>query len=184
MTKKEIIATLKENGVKFNSKATKEELEQLLSDTAEEIVAEYEEELAEEEAVEEEAVEEEAVVEEAKAEKKPEQKKANKVVYTNYTSKKNLLKDHSEMETPNNQEKIFHNGFTYSITEDGKYVAVTYYFSKGAFYKYGLATLDEDMQVVDVAFKDSIKEVKAAIKAIYYPEAEAKEEPAAVEEEA
>lgn len=155
MTKKEIIVALKEAGVKFNSKATVAELEAMLVATTNDATVEQAAEEATEQAA-----------EDKKAEKK------QKVVYSNYTSKKNLLKDYPNMETDNNQSKIFHNGFTYSITEDKQYVAVTYYYSKGAFYKYGLAKLNEDMQVDEVAYKDSIRDVKAAIKNIYYPEVE------------
>lgn len=156
MNKKEIIATLKELGVKFNSKATKEELEALLADAQ---ASSNDEAVATENA-------------DAEGEKKDEKPAPQKVKYSAYTSKKNLLADFPAMDTENNLAKIFKNGFTYSITEDHKYVAVTYYFSKGAFYKYAAAELDDDMQVVDVKYADSIKEVKAGIKAIYFPQAE------------
>lgn len=158
MTKKEIIVALKEAGVKFNSKATVAELEAMLVATTNDATAEQ--------AAEEAAAEDKPTEGDKKAEKK------QNVVYSNYTSKKNLLKDYPNMETDNNQSKIFRNGFTYSITEDKQYVAVTYYYSKGAFYKYGLAKLNEDMQVDGVTYKDSIRDVKAAIKNIYYPEVE------------
>lgn len=149
---------LKELGVKFNSKTTKEELEALLA------------EAQNGKATEQEVATIEAIEEPTKEDKKAGNKQ--KVIYANYTSKKNLLKDHPNMETANNQTKIFHNGFTYSITEDEKYVAVTYYYSKGQIYKYALASLDNNMQVNELTYKNSIKEVKAAIKAIYYPEAQ------------
>lgn len=181
MTKKEIIVALKETGVKFNAKAGKEELEALLQAATAGDATEQAADAAGEEAKVEEPVEEKAEEEQKPA---AEEKKSNRVVYSNYTSKKNLLKDYPNMETENNQTKIFHNGFTYSITEDRQYIAVTYYYSKGAFYKYGLAKLNENMQVDEVAYKDSIKEVKAAIKDIYHPAPQVTEEPAAEEEEA
>lgn len=175
MTKKQIMEALASNGVKFNKKSTKEELEALLESTiqaatesqaAEEQTAE---EPAEQEAAPEEQAAEPAAEEGSKAEeKKPEEKKA-KVVYQNYTSKKNLLKDYPQMETETNQILIFHHGFTYGVTAG--HIAVTYYFSKGNYYQYADAQVDENMQVTKVDLYPSIKEVKAAIKAQLFPEA-------------
>ena len=106
---------------------------------------------------------------EAKAETKKAEKKTEKKAsaYENYTSKKNLLAVHPAMESENNMQKIFHNGFTYCITADHKYVAVTYYFSKTKSYKYACVTLDEKMQATTVEYGDSIKAAKAIIAGKY-----------------
>lgn len=164
MTKKQIMEALASNGVKFNKKSTKEELEALLEST----IQTAEEQTAEEPAEQEAAPEEQATEEKTAEEKKTEEKKA-KVVYKNYTSKKNLLKDYPQMETEANQKSIFHHGFTYGVTTG--HIAVTYYFSKGNYYQYADTQVDENMQVTKVDLYQSIKEVKEAIKAQLFPEA-------------
>lgn len=150
MTKNQIMEALVSNGVKFNKKSTREELEALLESTIQ-------------------AAAEEQAAEPAAEEKKPEEKKA-KVAYQSYTSRKNLLKDYPQMETEINQKMIFNHGFTYGMTTSG-HIAVTYYYSKGNFYKYADAEIDGNMQVTKVVFYKSIKEAKAAIKAQLFPEA-------------
>lgn len=168
MTKKEIIKNLKELGVKFNGKATKEELENILATATtqnkEEEEMKNEITTVAEELVNAATVTEETATEETAAE---ETKKATKVKYTNYTSKKNLLKDFPNMQTETNQAKVFKNGFTYSLSEDNRYLAVTYFFSKGYIYKYAMVVLDDDMQAASVTYYDTIKEVKAAIREEY-----------------
>lgn len=175
MTKKQIMEALASNGVKFNKKSTKEELEALLEST----IQTAEEQTAEEPA-EQEAAPEEQAAEPVAEEKKPEEKKA-KVVYKNYTSKKNLLKDYPQMETEANQKSIFHHGFTYGVTTG--HIAVTYYFSKGNYYQYADAQVDENMQVTKVDLYQSIKEVKEAIKAQLFPEAGVEVEAPVAEQE-
>lgn len=164
MTKKQIMEALASNGVKFNKKSTKEELEALLEST---IQAATESPAAEEQTAEEGS--------------KAEEKKA-KVVYKNYTSKKNLLKDYPQMEAEANQKSIFHHGFTYGVTTG--HIAVTYYFSKGNYYQYADAHVDENMQVTKVDFYESIKDAKAAIKAQLFPEAGLEVEAPVTEQEA
>lgn len=176
MTKKQIMEALASNGVKFNKKSTKEELEALLEST----IQIAEEQTAEEPAEQEAAPEEQATEEKTAEEKKPEEKKA-KVVYKNYTSKKNLLKDYPQMETEANQKSIFHHGFTYGVTTG--HIAVTYYFSKGNYYQYADAQVDENMQVTKVDLYQSIKEVKEAIKAQLFPEAGVEVEAPVAEQE-
>lgn len=160
MTKNQIMEALANNNVKFNKKSTREELEALLEST---IQAATESQTAEQE-----AAPEEQAAEPAAEEKKPEEKKA-KVVYKSYTSKKNLLKDYPQMETEINQNIIFNHGFTYGVTNG--HIAVTYYFSKGNYYKYADAQVDDNMQVTRIRFYQSIKDVKAIIKAQLFPEA-------------
>lgn len=160
MTKNQIMEALVSNGVKFNKKSTREELEALLESTIQAA--------AEEQTAEQEAAPEEQAAEPAAEEKKPEEKKA-KVAYQSYTSRKNLLKDYPQMETEINQKMIFNHGFTYGVTSG--HIAVTYYYSKGNFYKYADAEIDGNMQVTKVVFYKSIKEAKAAIKAQLFPEA-------------
>lgn len=176
MTKKQIMEALASNGVKFNKKSTKEELEALLEST----IQTAEEQTAEEPAEQEAAPEEQATEEKTAEEKKTEEKKA-KVVYKNYTSKKNLLKDYPQMETEANQKSIFHHGFTYGVTTG--HIAVTYYFSKGNYYQYADAQVDENMQVTKVDLYQSIKEVKEAIKAQLFPEAGVEVEAPVAEQE-
>lgn len=177
MTKKQIMEALASNGVKFNKKSTKKELETLLEST---IQVATESQTAEEDSKAEEKKEEkDSKEEEPKAEEKKAEKKKAKVVYKNYTSKKNLLKDYPQMETEANQKSIFHHGFTYGVTTG--HIAVTYYFSKGNYYQYADAQVDDNMQVTKVDLYPSIKEVKAAIKAQLFPEAGAEVE-APVEE--
>lgn len=177
MTKKQIMEALASNGVKFNKKSTKKELETLLEST---IQVATESQTAEEDSKAEEKKEEkDSKEEEPKAEEKKAEKKKAKVVYKNYTSKKNLLKDYPQMETEANQKSIFHHGFTYGVTTG--HIAVTYYFSKGNYYQYADAQVDDNMQVTKVDLYPSIKEAKAAIKAQLFPEAGAEVE-APVEE--
>lgn len=166
MTKKQIMEALTSNGVEFNKKSTKEELEALLEST---IQVATESQAAAEEPVEQEAAPEEQAAEPAAEEDSKAEEKKAKVVYKSYTSKKNLLKDYPQMETEANQKSIFSHGFTYGITTG--HIAVTYYFSKGNYYKYADAQVDDNMQVVKVDFYQSIKEAKAAIKAQLFPEA-------------
>lgn len=169
MTKKQIMEALASNGVKFNKKSTKEELEAILESTIQAATESQtaEEQTAEEPAEQEAAPEEQAAEPAAEENSKAEEKKA-KVVYKNYTSKKNLLKDYPQMETEANQKSVFHHGFTYGVTTG--HIAVTYYFSKGNYYQYADAQVDDNMQVTKVDLYPSIKEVKAAIKAQLFPE--------------
>lgn len=181
MTKNQIMEALANNNVKFNKKSTKEELEALLESA---IQAATESQAAAEEPAEQEAAPEEQAAEPAAEEKKPEEKKA-KVVYKSYTSKKNLLKDYPQMETEINQKTIFNHGFTYGVTTGVTtgHIAVTYYFSKGNYYKYADACIDDNMQVTRIKFYQSIKEVKAAIKAQLFPEAGVEVEAPVAEQE-
>ena len=177
MTKKQIMEALASNGVKFNKKSTKEELEALLESM---IQVATESQAVEEPAEQEAAPEEQAAEPAAEEDSKAEEKKA-KVVYKNYTSKKNLLKDYPQMETEVNQESIFHHGFTYGVA-DG-HIAVTYYFSKGNYYQYADVRVDDNMQVTMVDLYPSIKEVKAAIKDQLFPEAGVEVEAPVAEQE-
>lgn len=178
MTKKQIMEALANNNVEFNKKSTREELEALLESTIQ--AATESQAAAEEQAAEQEAAPEEQAAEPAAEEKKPEEKKA-KVVYQNYTSKKNLLKDYPQMGTEANQQSIFYHGFTYGVTTG--HIAVTYYFSKGNYYRYADAQVDDNMQVTKVDLYPSIKEAKAAIKAQLFPEAGVEVEAPVAEQE-
>jgi hypothetical protein len=174
MTKKQIMEALASNGVKFNKKSTKEELEALLESTIQaatesQAAEQTAEEPAEQEAAPEEQAAEPAAEEGSKAEEKKTEEKKAKVVYKNYTSKKNLLKDYPQMETKINQEIIFNHGFTYGVTTG--HIAVTYYFSKSNYYQYADVQVDNNMEAIGNKFYQSIKEVKAAIKAQLFPEA-------------
>ena len=187
MTKKQIMEALANNGVKFNKKSTKEELEALLESTIQAVTESQaaeepaEQEAAPEEQVAEPAAEEDSKAEEKKAEEKKAEEKKAKVVYKNYTSKKNLLKDYPQMETEVNQKSIFHHGFTYGVVDN--HIAVTYYFSKGNYYQYADVKVDDNMQVTKVDLYQSIKEVKAAIKAQLFPEAGVEVEAPVAEQE-
>ena len=182
MTKKQIMEALANNGVKFNKKSNKEELEALLESTIQAAVEEPAvEEPAEQEAAPAEQEAEPAAEEDSKAEEKKAEGKKAKVVYKNYTSKKNLLKDYPQMETEVNQMSIFHHGFTYGIA--GDHIAVTYYFSKGNYYQYADVQVDDNMQVIKVDLYPSIKEAKAAIKNQLFPEAGVEVEAPVAEQE-